>query len=156
MLSQQEKNLSIKFSHIDNFWTSARLVLALLSILSWLSWLQFIFLRTERFLFIKDLLLFISSAMQSVWYWKEDKQMSHNATSGGDNYRASFLFCPSRQKNWQNGNRLLKRTAQLYSVHHLSPYSQMLKKFSIAVPFSIVSCAQRSQINEMQEMRTLA
>ena len=36
-----------------------------------------------------------------------------------------------------NVKRLLKRTAQLYSVHHISPYSQMLKKFSVAVPFSI-------------------
>ena len=33
------KELSIKFSYIDDFWTSARLVLGILSILSWLSWL---------------------------------------------------------------------------------------------------------------------
>ena len=50
--------------------------------------------------------------------------MSHNAFSG-------------RQTNWQNVDRLLKQTAQLYSAHHLNPYSQMLEKVSAAFHFSI-------------------
>ena len=135
MLSQQEKRYepSVWFSFFY-------------SLDSWLSWFNTIYLSpsahfNSRFLFIKDLLLFIWSVMQSVRYliltWRKGKQMSHNAFSGRHNCEPCFLLCPLRQKNWQNVDRSLKRTGKLYSAHHLNPCSQKLKKFSTAVHFSI-------------------
>ena len=123
------KEIWIKFSHIANNFLTFNMVLALLFFDSWLSWFYTNYLstsarRNSRFLFIKDLLLFISSVMQSVRY----------------NCESCFLFCPLRQKNWQNVDRSSKRTTQLYSAHYLNPYPQMLKNFSTAVYFSIFHC----------------
>ena len=106
----------------------------------------------SRFLFIKDLLLFISSGVQSVRYklGQKDKQnVTHRIFLLGQLCRLSCcLFCPLRQKNrkkmsiarWSelpNCDSVFSKHARAYSAHPLNPYPQRLKTFSTAVQFSI-------------------
>ena len=85
----------------DNFWTEFSSCFSLdplLTLLITIPW-QSIFRRphcNSWFLFIKELLLFISSVLKAISListWKKDNEMSHNETSVRDNCAVCHVLC---------------------------------------------------------------